>query len=86
MAKQKRILDLTEGHIHIQCIRTDSDNCNPYHVYLVTSVTGAPLRRRLLIKYGDYMSVLYFLTQFFRDGLDTMAYCDMVEYIRARTI
>ena len=82
----KRILDLHEGRTHIQCVRTDSDNCNPYHVYLVTSAVGAPLRRRLLIKYGDYMSILYFLVDFFRDGLDALAYCDMLDAIRSRTV
>lgn len=86
MSKQKRILDLTEGRIHIQCIRMESDKYNPYHVYLVTSAAGAPLRRRLLIKYGDYLSVLYFLTEFFRDGLDTMTYTEMKDFIRARSI
>ena len=42
----KRILDLHEGRTHIQCIHTDADRYNPYHVYLVTSATGAQIRRR----------------------------------------
>ena len=81
----KRILDLHEGRAHIQCIRMDADKRNPYHVYLIISATGAPIRRRLLIKYGDYMSVLYFLTDFFRNGLDTMCYTEMLDWIRSRS-
>ena len=86
MYKQKKILDVNKGHAHIQCLHNPTDKRNPYHVYLVTSVTGDPVRRRLLIKYGDYMSVLYFLVEFFRDGLDAMAYCDMMDVIRSRTV
>ena len=82
----KRILDLHEGRTHIQCIHTDSDRYNPYHVYLVVSATGTPIRRRLLIKYGDFMSVLCFIKQFFQDGLDALPYCDMMESIRSRSI
>ena len=82
---QRRVIDLHEGHTHIQCIKTD-DKVNPYRVYLVISVTGEPIRRRLLIKYADFMSVLCFLTEFFRDGLDVLSYCEMKDAIRSRTI
>lgn len=85
MANQKKIIDINEGHIHLVCIRHNADRYNPYHIYLVISATGAPLRKRLLIKYADFMSVLYFLRDFYLNGLDTMTYCEMKEWIDSRT-
>lgn len=87
MAKQKKkkIMDVNEGGSHLVVIRTESDMYNPFHVYLVISPTGAPVRKRLLIKYGDLVSCIYFLRDFYVEALNTMCYSEMRDWIRQRT-
>lgn len=87
MANQKKILDINEGGRHIVCIHSlDRKVINPYAVYVVISPTGMPVRKRLLLRYADFMSVLYFLRDFYLDGLNTMTVSEAREYIKARTI
>ena len=86
MVKQKKIMDIHEGRTHLVVIRDNTTQRNPYHVYLVISPTGAPIRKRQLIQYGDFMSVLCFLRDFFLYGLDAMCYSEMREWIKQRTI
>ena len=83
MANQKKVMDIHEGRTHLSVIRSNTDRINPYRIYLVISPTGSPLRQRLLIKYGDFMSCIYFIRDFFLEGLDTMCYTEMVEKIRS---
>jgi len=85
MAKQKKILDINEGGSHLMVVRrNDPKDYNPYRIYLIISATGAPLRRRLLEKYGDFPSVLCFLKDFYLDGIDTMCYNEIVDWLRSR--
>ena len=86
MSKQKKILDINEGGRHLVCIQqTDRGVTNPYSIYVIISPTGAPVRRRLLSKYEDFMSVIYFLRDFYLSGLDTMTVSEAVEWINAHT-
>ena len=85
MAMQTKVLDLHEGGTHLTVIRrNDPKDYNPYRIYLIISATGAPLRRRLLEKYGDFPSVLCFLKDFYLDGINTMCYTEIVEWIRSK--
>ena len=86
MAKQKKIMDIHEGRTHLVVIRDNVARHNPYRIYLIISPTGAPVRKRQLIQYADFMSVLYFLRDFFLYGLDAMCYSEMREWIKQRTI
>lgn len=83
MAKQKKIMDINEGHTHLVVIRmSNQKDPNPYRIYLVISCVGAPVRKRLLDKYADFMSVLYFIRNFYLEGIDALCYTDMVRWIR----
>jgi len=85
MAKQKKILDIDEGGSHLICLRlADPKEFNPYRIYLVTTPHGMPVRKRLLEKYGDFPSVLCFLKYFYLDGINTMCYTEIVEWIRSK--
>lgn len=87
MSKQKKILDINTGSVHLTCIQSlDRREWNPYRIYLITSVTGSPVRKRQLQKYGDFHSVLCFLKDFYLDGLDTMCYTEMVGKIRSQSM
>jgi len=85
MNTQKKVMDVNPGTAHIVVIRHEKDKYNPFHVYLVISVTGSPVRRRMLTKYGDFMSCIHFLRYFFTNGLDAMCYTDMLAWIRSRS-
>ena len=75
-------MDINEGRSHLVVIRLlDRKERNPYRIYLVTSATGAPLRKRILIKYGDFMSCICFIRDFYLEGIDTMCYTDMVRWV-----
>ena len=64
--KTRKVLELNENGTHLMCIRTD-DKINPYRVYK-KSIGHC----NLLIKYGDLMSVIHFLRDFYLNALDTM--------------
>lgn len=81
MANQKKIIDIHDRSAHISVVRCDSDKCNPYRIYLIISPTGSPVRKRLLVKFADFMSCIYFIKDFFLEGIDTMCYTEMVEWI-----
>ena len=85
MVKQKKVMDINEGGAHLVVIRKDSDRYNPYHVYLVISPVGAPVRKRILIKYGDILSCVYFIRDFYTEALNTMCYAEMLDWIRQRS-
>ena len=76
----KKIIDINEGRKHLVCYRTN-EKFNQYSVYMVISPTGSPVRKRLIIKYADFMSVLYFIRDFYLYGLDTMCLQEIKEWI-----
>lgn len=82
MCKQKKIIDIHEGGRHLVCIQNmDKTDRNPYKVYEVISPTGSPVRKRILTKYGDFMSVIYFIRDFYLYGLDTMPVSEVREWL-----
>lgn len=84
---RKKIIDVNEGKCHLVCIQDTSPlTTNPYQVYIVISPTGAPVRKRLLIKYADFISVLCFIRDFYVHGMDVLSFSDMKEWIKSRTI
>ena len=78
----RKILDLHEYGVHLVCIKTD-DKYNPYRVI---RLYDGDAHRRTLVKYGDIISVLYFLTDFYREGLDTMTLAEQIQWIKERTM
>jgi len=86
MAKQKKIIDVHEGHVHMTCIQFMEERSNPYRIYMVISPSGSPVRKRELIRYEDFMSVIYFIRDFFLYGLDTMPLCEIMEWIKEHSI
>lgn len=87
MKKTEKVLDVNAGNAHVVCIHhLDRHDYNPYRVYLITSVTGSPVRKRLLQKYADFISALCFVKDFFLEGIDTMCYTDMVAWVKSRTL
>lgn len=87
MAKTKKILDVNTGSAHLICIQSlDRSDWNPYRVYLVTFVPGAGNRKRLLIKYGDLVSVLCFIKDFYLDGIDTRTAQDILTWAKKTRI
>ena len=86
MAKQKKIIDINVNRTHIVCIQMlDRTIVNPFRIHMVISAPGSPVRRRLLTKYADPMSVLYFIIQFFREGLDALALSEVLDWIKDHT-
>lgn len=86
MCKQKKIIDIHEGGRHIVCIQAmDRKDLNPYKVYEVISPTGSPIRKRLLVKYADFMSVIYFIRDYYLYGLNTMPVSEIREWLDEHT-
>ena len=85
MARQKKIIDINEGGRHLICTHSMDAKINPYAVYVVISPTGSPIRKRLLVKYGDFMSVIYFIRDFYLYGLNTMTVSEVREWLDERT-
>ena len=78
--KTRKVLDIHENGTHIVCIRT-ADRYNHYKVYKVWAG-----HRKLLVKYGDFISVICFLKDFYLEGMDSMPYTEAVEQIKKRSI
>ena len=81
----RKIIDVNEGNRHLVCYKS-SDRSNPFRVYMVISPTGSPVRKRLLIRYGDFMSVIYFIRDFYLYGLDTMSLSEVKEWIDKHSV
>lgn len=76
MAKTRKFLDICAGGKHLVGIET-SDRRNPYRVYLKTRYS-----RRQIAKYGDFMSVLYFIKDFYLAGIDSMTTPEVIEWAK----
>lgn len=77
---EKKIIDVNEGNRHLVCYKSN-DRANSFSVYMVISPTGSPIRRRLLVRYSDFMSVIYFIRDFYLYGLDTMPVSEVREWL-----
>lgn len=87
MKKSEKVLDVNIHSGHIVCIRrNDPAEINPFRIYIVISAKGAPIRKLILQKYADFISVLCFVKDFFLEGIDTMCYTDMVAWVKSRTL
>ena len=64
MNKQKKILDLRLDGFHIAGYQTN-DRRNPFRIYMIV-----PGHKRLIARYGDFFSVIYFLKDLFYDGMN----------------
>lgn len=76
--RTKKVLDISLDGFHVVAIRT-SDRNNPFRVYRVC--TG---HRRQIAKYGDFLSVVCFIGDLYRDGADTMTMEELVSWAKAR--
>lgn len=83
----KKIIDINEGGYHLVCTHDNGRSVvNPYRVYAIISPSGSPIRRRLLIKYCDFMSVLYFLRDFYLHGLNALPVSEVQAWIREHSV
>ena len=73
----KKVLDIRLDGKHIECIRTD-DRYNPFRVYLKTVN-----HRRQIAKYGDFLSVIYFLRNYYEEGIDSLPLPETIEWAKA---
>ena len=74
--KTRKVLKIQLDGCHIECIRTD-DKYNPYRVYKILGV-----HRRQIAKYGEFVSVLCFLKDFYIAGCDTMTTSDVIAWAK----
>lgn len=81
MAKTVKVIDIHEGE-RIICIKNLEDKCNPYRIYVMPD----RYHRRLLIKYADFMSVIYFIEQYYRWGIDTYTVSEKLEWVKKRIL
>ena len=73
----KKVLDIRLDGKHIECIRTD-DRDNPFRIYLKTAT-----HRRQVAKYGDFLSVIYFLRNYYEEGADSFTLSETIEWAKA---
>ena len=60
MAKTMKVLDIHNGPISFCCIKHLNTDLNPYWLYS-REWRGGSWHRRLIVKYQDFQSVIYFL-------------------------
>ena len=78
MSKRTKVMNICMDGFHIECIRiNDKNEYNPFRVYRVTQE-----HRRQIAKYGDFMSVIHFIWQIYRDGLDVVPLHELLEWAK----
>ena len=81
MAKTMKVMDICEGGCHLEVIKImDRKERNPYRIRRVWHDYGCHVAQ--IASYGDWMSVIYFLRDFYLDGVDTMTTAEMKEWWR----
>ena len=61
--KSHKILDISHKGVHIECIYIDkAGEANPYRLRKYTH-DGFRLYRKQVAKYGDFQSILWFISQ-----------------------
>jgi hypothetical protein len=78
MNMARKVLNISLDGCNIECIRTD-DKVNPFRVY-----KRSLRHRRQIAKYADFISVIYFLMDFYKDGVDSMTFPEVVGWARNR--
>lgn len=76
MSKTTKFLDINLDGVHIVGIRiNDRKQFNPFRVYRV-----CPGHRRMIAKYGDFMSVIYYIRDLYLDGADTLTLPELIDW------
>lgn len=73
----KKVIDVRLDGKHIECIQTD-DKDNPFRIYLKNAN-----HRRQVAKYGDFLSVIYFLRDYYAEGIDTLSLSETIAWAKA---
>lgn len=76
----KKVLDIRLDGKHIECIRTD-DRDNPFRIYLKTVN-----HRRQVAKYGDFLSVVNFIRNYYEEGADSLTLSETIEWAKAGSV
>lgn len=76
--RTKKVMDIRHDGFHLVCVEIRGDR-NPFRVYRVTNN-----HRRQIAKYGDFLSVIWFLLDLYRDGVDTMTLSGCIQWAKAR--
>ena len=83
MAKRIKFLDVNAGGAHLEGVYFPAEN-NPYRIFLVWRDYG--LHKAQIVKYADFLSCVYFLRDFFLNGLNKMSSPEIKAWIDERTI
>ena len=73
----RKVMDICLDGFHLVCIKT-ADKVNPFRVYRITEN-----HRRLIAKYGDFMSVIYFVRDLYTAGADTFTLAQLVQWAKS---
>lgn len=85
MAKRIKFLDLNAGGAHLEGVYFPEDKGNPFRIFLVWR--DVSFHRVQIVKYGDFMSCLFFLKDFYANGLNKYSNVqDVKKWIEERTI
>lgn len=76
----KKVLDIRLDGKHIECIRTD-DRDNPFRIYLKNAN-----HRRQVAKYGDFLSVVNFIRNYYEEGADSFTLSETIEWAKAGSV
>ena len=80
MARTTKVLDIRENGCHLEVIRiNDRKAPNPY---VIRKIWQGGDHRAKIAEYGDWMSVLYFLLDFYRNGMDVRTLAEIKDWWR----
>ena len=72
----RKVLDICMDGFHITCVRT-SNKINPFRVYRIYNG-----HRRQIAKYGEFLSVIYFIRDLYTAGADTFDTGRLIEWCK----
>ena len=84
MANRIKFLDLNAGGAHLEGVYFRDAKYNPYRIYLVWRDTG--IHRVQIVGYGDFISCLYFLKDFYLNGLNKYTVQQVKDWVKERTL
>ena len=74
----RKVLDICIDGCHLECIHTECKQ-NPFRVYLRDAG-----HRRQIAKYGDFVSVLYFLMDLYQSGANRLTTSGVAMWAKGR--
>ena len=78
----KKVMDIRDGGCHLEVLDLDNRRMeNKYQIRLIRSG-----HKNVIAAYGDWISVLCFLKDFYLEGMDTMTLVEIKEWWRERTV